>query len=241
MFVSDGGVLGVGKLYSTRVRSDLLRGFGSARLDGDLDVSSVNIGTGNTDWDRHTKMSNIPFSGTGDVTITNGVPAYPFTVTMQNGANTATGSIKVAKVEGDAETALYFANGANWAGTVVAGNVALTNLTDGTAAATATFGTLDLAADFNIRVWTENGVVVTNDMVNVGEYQSHGGRLSIEPMTEGLEFAAGDKIVVGKIAKASPNPAVKAGWCVKRLAIDGDDANELLVMKKGIGLQAIIK
>ncbi len=240
VFVSDGGVLGVTKLAYPPNRSDLLQGFGSARLDGDLTIASIDgIGTGSYNWNRHVKVTDKPFTGAGDVTVTNGVPAYPFTVTMVNGANTATGSIKVAKADGDVETALYFADGANWAGTVVAGNVALTNLTDG--AATATFGTLDLAADFNIRVWTENGVVVTNDMVNVGEYQSHGGRLSMEPMTEGLEFAAGDKIVVGKIAKASPDPAVKAGWCVKRLPIDGDDANELLVAKKGIGLQLILR
>ena len=76
-------------------------------------------------------MANVPFAGTGNVTVTNGAPAYPFTVTMVTGANTATGSIKVNKVAGDAETALYFADGANWAGTVIAGNVALTNLTDG--------------------------------------------------------------------------------------------------------------
>ena len=240
VFVSDGGILGVTK-KSTRDQTDLLRGFGSARLDGDLFIQSINIGTGLTDWDRHTKMANVPFAGNGDVTITNGVPAYPFTVTMVNGASTATGSIKVDKVEGDAETALYFADGANWAGTVVAGNVLLTNLTDGVDAATVTFGALDLATDFNIRVWAENGVVVTNDMVNVGQYQSHGGRLSIEPMSEGLEFVAGDKIVVGTIAKNSPNPAVRAGWCVKRLAIDGDDENEILVMKKGVGLQLILR
>ena len=246
VFVSDGGVLGVTKLYKPsdgdpRARTDLLRGFGSARLEGDLEIASVNMGTGNYDWDRHTKMANVPFAGAGDITITNGVPAYPFTVTMVNGASTATGSIKVDKVEGDAETALYFADGANWAGTVVAGNVLLTNLTDGVDAATATFGTLDLAADFNIRVWAENGVVVTNDMVNVGQYRSSGGRLSIELMSEGLEFVAGDKIVVGTIAKSSPNPAVRVGWCVKRLAIDGDDENEILVMKKGVGLQLILR
>lgn len=240
VFVSDGGVLGVTKL-ATRSRTDLLRGFGSARLDGDLFIQSINIGTGSVNWDRHTKMANVPFTGTGDVIVTNGVPEYPFTVTMVNGASTATGSIKVDKVEGDAETALYFADGANWAGTVVAGNVLLTNLTDGVDAATATFGTLDLAADFNIRVWAENGVVVTNDMVNVGQYRSSGGRLSIELMSEGLEFVAGDKIVVGTIAKSSPNPAVRVGWCVKRLAIDGDDENEILVMKKGVGLQLILR
>ena len=240
VFVSDGGVLGVTKLAARATRSDLLLGFASVRLDGDLAIASIDgIGTGSSNWDRHVKITDKPFTGTGNVTVTNGVPAYPFTVTVVNGANTATGSIRVNKVDGDAETALFFADGANWAGTVVAGNVALTNLTDG--AATATFGTLDLAADFNIRVWTENGVVITNDMVNVGEYRSNGGRLSIEPMTEELEFAAGDKIVVGKIAKASPNPAVKAGWCVKRLPIDGDDANELLVAKKGIGLQVILR
>ena len=240
VFVSDGGVLGVGKLYSTRVRSDLLRGFGSARLDGDLDVSSVNIGTGNTDWDRHTKMSNIPFSGTGDVTITNGVPAYPFTVTMQNGANTATGSIKVAKVEGDAETALYFANGANWAGTVVAGNVALTNLTDGAAAASVTFGTLDLAADFPIRVWKSEGVY-SADAINVGSFINNGGKISPVMVSEGEDFAKGDSFVIGKVAKGAALPAVANGWAVKARLIDGDDAYDEIVLKSGVGLQVTLR
>ncbi|MBO6166941.1 MAG: hypothetical protein J6P13_01155 [Kiritimatiellae bacterium] len=180
VFVSDGGVLGVGKLYSssssTRTpRSDLLLGFGSARLDGDLSIASVNVGVlGNTDWERHTTMANVPFSGTGNVTVTNGVPAYPFTVTIRSGANTATGAIKVAKVAGDAETALYFADGANWAGTVVAdGNVAITNLVDAASPVTCSFGTLNLAADFPIRVWKSEGVV-TNDTLNVGTYTGSG-------------------------------------------------------------------
>jgi hypothetical protein len=240
VFVSDGGVLGVTKL-ATRSRTDLLRGFGSARLDGDLFIQSINIGTGSVNWDRHTKMANVPFTGTGDVVITNGVPEYPFTVTMVNGANTATGSIKVDKVEGDAETALFFADGANWAGTVVAGNVSLTNTTDGAAAATATFGTLDLASEFSIRVWKENGNIVTNDMVNVGRYENNGGKLVPTMMTDDVDFTIGEMITIGKIAKTSPNPALKVGWSAKRFAIDGDNENEILVAKKGVGLQIILK
>ncbi len=147
VFASDGGVLGVDVIYDTRTdpRTALLRGFASARLDGDLVIAAVtNEITSDhfVDWNRHTTMANIPFSGSGDVTITNGVPAYPFTVTMVNGANTATGTIKVNKVYGDAETMLYFANGANWAGTVVAGNVAFTNLVDAAGGAAVTFNDL---------------------------------------------------------------------------------------------------
>ena len=240
VFVSDGGVLGVTK-KSTRDRTDLLRGFGSARLDGDLFIQSINIGIGSIDWDRYVKMADIPFAGTGDVTITNGVPAYPFTVTMVNGANTATGSIKVDKVEGDAETALYFADGANWAGTVVAGNVVLTNLTDGAAAASVSFGALDLAVDFPVRVWKPDGEPMTNDVLNVGVYVNNGGKLVPTMMTDGADFTNGDMVVVGMIEKKSPNPAVKTGWAVKRLAIDGDDEHELLGVRKGIGFRVVIK
>ena len=242
VFASDGGVLGVSPLYDTRARSDLLRGFGAVRLDGDLAIESLALRTGDhyANSDRFTKMSNIPFSGAGDVVVTNGVPAYPFTVTMQNGANTATGSIKVAKVEGDAETALYFANGANWAGTVVAGNVALTNLTDGAAAATATFGSLDLAADFPIRVWKREGVY-SADAINVGSFTNNGGKISPVMMSEGEDFARGDSFVIGKVAKGAALPAVANGWAVKARLIDGDDAYDEIVLKSGVGLQVTLR
>ena len=240
VFVSDGGVLGVTK-KSTRDHTDLLRGFGSARLDGDLFIQSINVGTGLNNWDRHVTMANIPFAGTGDVTITNGVPEYPFTVTMVNGANTAIGSIKVDKVDGDAETALFFADGANWAGTVVAGNVSLTNTTDGAAAANVDFGTLDLAANFPVRVWKNGDAIATNDMINVGAYVNHGGKLVPTMMTDGVEFASGEMITIGMIEKKSPDPAVKTGWAIKRLAIDGDNEHEMLGIKMGVGTQVILR
>lgn len=237
VFVSDGGVLGVTKIYKSssgdpRVRTDLLLGFGSARLDGDLAIASVNMGGGNYDWDRHTTMANVPFSGAGDVTITNGVPQYPFTVTMRSGANKATGTIRVSKADGDAETRLYFANGANWAGTVVAdGNVSVTNLVDASAACTNSFGTLDLAADYPIRVWKEGGAVVANDVVDVGGYAG-GGRLT---PTSAAAFDAGDRVVVGKVAKGGGLPRIARGWYSETIPIDGDDDNELLVLIYGKG------
>lgn len=252
VFVSDGGVLGVTKLYKSsssvdpRVRTDPLLGFGSVRLDGDLAIASVNMGSGNYDWDRHTKMANIPFSGSGDVTITNGVPEYPFTVTMQNGASTATGSIKVAKADGDAETALSFADGAKWAGTVVAGNVALTNLTDGAAAATATFGALDLAdgEEFPIRVWLDNtGAVTTNDMINVGEYVDNGGQLVPTLVNAALgEFPGGANITLGLIDKGNtlPTSVLPRKWRVK-YADAGDGEHDILTIAFSNGTQIILR
>lgn len=239
VFVSDGGVLGVGKLYSSssstrEPRADLLCGFGSARLDGDLYIVSTNVGfLGNTDWDRHTTMANIPFSGTGDVTITNGVPAYPFTVTMQNGASTATGTIKVAKVDGDAETTLYFADGANWAGTVVSGNVALTNLVDSAAACTNTFGTLDLAAgtELKIRVWKTGGVIVAHDGLNVNSYVNNGGRIVLVPMDE--ELKPGDSFILGTVGDDS-SPAFAGRW-------EGRKVDGCLKVKYSSGMTVIMR
>ena len=242
VFVSDGGVLGVTKLYKPssgdpRARTDLLRGFGSARLDGDLAIASVNMGTGNTDWDRHVKMANVPFAGTGDVTITNGVPEYPFTVTMVNGANTATGSIKVAKAEGDAETTLYFADGANWAGTVVAGNIALTNLTGGATAATATFGTLDLAADFPLRVWKTGGVLTTNDVLKVDSFAGT-ENIAIVEMDE--ELAPGDKFVIGKVKSTEALPKLGSRFAVKVGEPDADGYSDITAQYSQ-GFQVILR
>jgi hypothetical protein len=100
----------------------------------------------------------------------------------------------------------------------------------------------------NIATWTSGTKTITFDATKSTIYNTltvMGGWTTIDEgtLTPSLfsSIVAGDKIVVGKIAKASPNPAVKAGWCVKRLAIDGDDANEILVAKKGIGLQVILR
>ena len=241
VFVSDGGVLGVSKLQVnndkvTRPRTDLLLGFGAARLDGDLTIASLDFSSGNTDWDRHTTMANIPFSGTGNVTVTNGVPEYPFTVTMKNGANTATGTIKVAKVDGDAETKLYFANGANWAGTVVAdGNVALTNLVDGAAASTNVFGTLQLNANFPIRVWKTGGQVVANDSITVNSFTGTG---SLEFVAMGEPLALGDRFELGKIKADATPPKIKSPF--KVVVGEPENGYRTVTAKYSAGMQLIL-
>ena len=247
IFVSDGGILGVHRIYDSRTRTDVLRGFASARLDGDLAIKSLNVyATGGhfSNPNRHAQMADIPFAGAGDVVVTNGVPSDRLSITMVNGANTATGSIRVNKVEGDAETSLFFANGANWAGTVVAGDVSLTNLTDGATAATVDFGALDLAAGktFPVRVWTHSGPVA-NDTVNVGQYVNNGGELVpvLADGATGEKIPGGTKLFVGKIAKDSPLPKVPARWGADREPIDGDDAYDMLTMKTFKGLQVILR
>ena len=248
-FVSDGGIVGVDKLRrragspNPLARSRLLRGFGSVRLDGDLSILSCNSGSGTVDWDRHVTMSDIPFAGAGGVTVTNGVPAYPFTVTMVNGANTATGSIKVAKIVGDAETTLYFADGANWAGTVVAGNVALTNLTEGATAASVDFAKMDLAADFPVRVWRGEDGELLSDRLNVGEYldsEGKGGRVVPVLMFEG-GFLPRDKFVLGRILKGADLPALGRGWTAATEEIEGDEDHLEVVLKRQSGLAVTVR
>ena len=152
---------------------------------------------------------------------------------MQNGANTATGTIKVAKVDGDAETALYFADGANWAGTVTAGNVALTNLVNGASASTNTFNRLDLAAGttFPIRVWKTGGEIVAHDGLNVGSYVNNGGKIVLVAMDE--ELKPGDSFILGTIGDDS-SPAFAGRW-------EGRKVDGCLKVKYSSGLTVILR
>ena len=110
--------------------------------------------------DRVVSLADVPITGGGSLTLSNN-NVNVFGVIVKNGSNTATGSASVAEpVSGRGETALYFANGANWAGTVVAGNVLLTNLTSAAAPVAVSFGGLNLATNFTLRLW-QNGTCDT--------------------------------------------------------------------------------
>ena len=192
--------------------------------------------------DRVVALADVPITGGGSIALDN-ANVNAFGVVVKSGANTATGTASVVAPTGsEGATTLYFADGANWAGRVVAGNVALTNLTDG-AAVNVDFGALDLAVDFPIRVWTDNGgSIVTNDMLNVGTYDNtNGGRLVPVSAASGETLAAEGKIVVGKISKDSPLPTVARGWSARTSDILGDDANYLLTLKPNSGMQIILR
>ncbi len=194
--------------------------------------------------DRVVSLADVPISGGGSVTLSNN-NVNVFGVIVRNGSNTATGTASVTEpASGMGDTTLFFANGANWAGTVVAGDVSLTNLTDGATAATVDFGALDLAAGktFPVRVWTHSGPVA-NDTVNVGQYVNNGGEL-VPVLVDGAageKIPGGTKLFVGKIAKDSPLPKVPARWGAAREPIDGDDAYDMLTMKTFKGLQVILR
>ena len=152
-----------------------------------------------------TIMVESPFSGAGDVIVTNTWSSRILRPVVTSSANTCTGRIEAKDCTGSATASVCFQTGANWAGTVVAnGKVRIVDTVTGSSLtentpATVTFGALD------------------------------------------LEFSIGDSVVVGKIAKVGTLPRVPAGWVAKRVAIEGDDANDDLILKRGIGLQVLVR
>ena len=120
------------------------------------------------------------FAGAGDLVISNSVAGRYFEVTMQSGDNTCTGTLTTYS-PGNFNAKSLFANGANWAGTVVAnGAVALTNLTDAASPVAVSFGGVDLQDDLTIRVWPNSD---NCDKVNVGAtgWLNNGGQLVLAP------------------------------------------------------------
>ena len=192
--------------------------------------------------DRIVSLADVPITGGGSLVLSND-NVNVFGVIVRNGANGATGTASVMEpASGKGATTLYFANGANWAGTVVAGNVALTNLTDAAAAASVSFGALSLPRDsaFPVRVWSDGNGDFAGDTLDVGQYENGGGRLTPVNMT-GAGFNDVCSVAVGKIAKGSPLPRAARGWFAEARPIDGDDANDQLVLIYGKGLQVILR
>lgn len=207
--------------HETYVNSNIpFDGFGSVAIATN---SYLTISTRNGDQftdasgERVVTLANVPITGAGSIALDN-ANVNKFGVIVTCGSNTATGTASVvAPAEGEGETTLYFADGANWTGTVTAGNVALTNLVDAAAAAsTNTFNKLDLAAGttFPIRVWKTGGVIVAHDGLNVGSYENHGGALSVE--VNGTDAVLGDGFILGTIGDNSQLPAVARPWSAKR-------------------------
>jgi hypothetical protein len=185
----------------------------------------------------------VPIVGDGGSVTLSNANVNAFGVVVRSGANTATGSASVTAVDGTGATTLYFANGANWAGTVVAGNVALTNLTEGATAASVDFAKMDLAADFPVRVWRGEDGELLSDRLNVGEYldsEGKGGRVVPVLMFEG-GFLPRDKFVLGRILKGADLPALGRGWTAVTEEIEGDEDHLEVVLKRQSGLAVTVR
>ena len=185
---------------------------------------------GGSEWDRYMTLADKPIKGEGDFVMTNGVPGRGFAATIVCGRNTATGAASVAPSNSD-PTTLFFNDGANWAGTVVAGNIALTNLTVAANPATVTFNTLNLADGFPIRIW-RNGGTFTNDMVNLTTSLTGDG--AINPVLENdLKLSGGEIFLLGTcpasgIDVSNPKAHVKRNWLLLSEAVDGGKVRMLL-------------
>lgn len=196
-------------------------------------------------WHRLTPLAiESPFSGSGNVVITNACNGKEFGPVLARGDNTCTGTLLA--VDGVGKAIMNVLDGANWAGTVVAnGKVRLVNQDSGnlfeTLPVAVTFGALDMQADFPVRVWRGEDGSLTNDTLNVGTYLKSGGKLVPTMMTEGGEFVSNDKIVVGRIAKDAVLPDVPKNWVAITKNIDDDNENDLLILKRRKGFMIRVR
>ena len=246
LYIVNDGEWTIPKLYLINERyqfSPVLQGFDVAivaensvfRIVG-RDEGGCNTGEWLA-WDRKLTIDG-DIGGYGDVLIHNAVAGNFMEITVTSPINTCEGAIRC---DGENDCSLLFADGANWAGTVVAGNVSLTNLTDGAAAASVDFAKLDLAADFPVRVWRKEDGTLASDVLNVGEYINNGGVLLPVMMTEGSLFDIGDKMVLGKINNSTPLPKVGRGWVARTETLEGEEDKCLLVLKYCNGFKISIR
>ena len=188
-------------------------GLGKVRIEPDstLYMQSTSDLEG-TEWDRDFVVANVPMTGFGNLVVTNGVPGYGLSLTFVSSANTATGRIGVAPSVDP--TSLQFANGANWAGTVVAdGRVSLTNLENAASVSEVSFGSVDFAGDFPLKVWKVNGTFVS-DKVNLSRPTTGVG--GFKPVAQnGFYFTQGDTFVIGKWAVSAVPEDLACGMAYK--------------------------
>ena len=202
----DNSLLEIGYLRSSSTQGlidAVFDGLASVEIANRFTIAAADVDRGNPsqtsvtsveNWDRFVKIGP-PLTGTGSLAVSNELAdahvIYSMTVLVTNGANTATGSAQVMPTATGAQAKLLFADGANWAGTVVAdANVGLTNLVDGAAAATANFGAI--SGTMPIRVWKTGGAITANDKVNL---TSAAGGFEMVAMDEKLQ--AGDVVELG--------------------------------------------
>ncbi|MBP3406641.1 MAG: hypothetical protein J6N18_11100 [Kiritimatiellae bacterium] len=188
-------------------------GLGKVRIEPDstLYMQSSSDLEG-TEWNRDFVVADVPMTGSGNLVVTNGVPGYGLSLTFVSSANTATGRICVAPSADP--TSLQFANGANWAGTVVAdGRVSLTNLENAASVSEVSFGSVDFAGDFPLKVWKENGTFVS-DKVNLSRPTTGVG--GFKPVAQnGFHFTQGDTFVIGKWAASAVPEDLTCGMAYK--------------------------
>ena len=246
LYIVNDGEWTIPKLYlfgSNYQFSPVLQGFDVAIVEEDsvFRIVGRNEGVCNTgswhEWDRRLTV-DAGIGGYGDVLVTNAVAGNSMEIIVTCPWNTCEGSIRCA---GANNCSLLFADGANWDGTVVAGNIGLTNLTDSAAAARVKFAKMELDAAFPVRIWRGADGVLSSDTLEVDDFVNNGGKLVPMMMTADDVFRAGDKVTIGRIKTDASLPEVAAGWSSETSPIEGEEGMSLLTLKYGSGFMIIVK
>ena len=148
---------------------------------------------------RVVALADVPITGSNASIELDNANVNAFGVVVRSGGNTATGTAGVVEpAVGEGETTLYFADGANWAGTVLSDNVALTNLVDAAQGVAVTFN--------NLRLPNGNLVVRRNDTLTIdGEVQRQGGdtgRIVVEEGSGSLRAKSADAFANANVRNA---------------------------------------
>ena len=247
----DNSLLEIGYLRSDKTLDSItgvFDGMKSVNISNTFTIAAADVDRGNPskasvtsveNWNRRVHIAS-PLTGTGSLAVSNELSGahavYSMTVTVTNGANTATGRAFVADTAGGAPAALVFADGANWAGEVVAdGRVSLTNLaSEAEAAVRVSFGSLRLDANFPVRLWKSAGVA-TNDVINIAGGVSGGCGL-VPVLMNGYAPEFGDTFTLGTYPAeaALPKSAGGSAWRIYTAEQEGVTYLRLRYQPRGL-------
>ena len=232
-------------VYGTRP-SPVFNGYGEARIAGGtfrLEGENNDLGQGSygpLEWDRTIDFAHdVPITGTGNLLVSNLAPTNTMSATVVCGDNTCTGT---AGAEVGTRSTLLFADGANWAGTVVANGCVKLFAADAQGVevpATVSFGSIRLDGDFPVRVW-KDGDSSTNDVVNLAGAFAGDGRVVGVPMA-GYEPQFGDAFAIGLYPADAALPQGRGRWTVESEPADDPSVVRLILKYWQKGAMLIVR
>ena len=173
-------------------------------------------------WDHAIAQTDMPFTGSGSLLVTNTTQNNSMTFTLVNRGNKMTGTIAAAP---GTRSTLLFKDDCRWSGTVVANGCARCVNTDPATGAErpayVRFNDMRLEDEFPIRLW-RSGNVVTNDFIEFsGVCTGAGGAFVGEPM-EGFALNSGDSFRFATYPAGAPLPVNESRkWRISSVPVDG--------------------
>ena len=189
-------------------------------------------------WDRKIDFSpTAAITGGGNILVSNNAPTNSMTATLRGALNTCTGELAA---EPGTRSTLRIADGANWAGTVVANGCAQLGAADGEAApAKASFGSIRFAGNFPVRVWRRDGAL-TGDGLDLAAAVSGQGAFEVVCM-DGCEPVMGESYEFGRYPANAALPRVRGRWMFTASPSDDPDFVTLRLVHNQKGLMLLFR